>query len=131
MRTWFCRLCLLLLAGCSDLPKNSPASGWQPSALSDQVIEQANQASREYFACIQERLSRYRYRGGNSRYETQALLRHCEHHLKSIRQAFSAEGVDAKITERYLKRKRTQAARYVLETIMGLEAQHRAAQAGG
>lgn len=132
MRLWFSSTALcFFLAGCADSLKAPEPKRWPPSTLSDQTIEQANQASRDYFACIQVELARYRYQGGDSRYETQALLRRCENRLEPIQLAFAAEGVDPRITGRYLKRKRTQAARYVLETIMGLEARHRAAQAGG
>lgn len=123
--------CLVVLAGCAGAPQTLNTHSWQASALSEQTIIQATQASQEYFACIQEELARYRYQGGDSRYETQSLLRRCEARLTPIRSAFAAEGVDPHITERYLKRKRTQAARHVLEAIMGAEARHRAAQAGG
>lgn len=122
--------CFVFLAGCAG--KHSPHTpSWQASALSEQTIVQATQAGREYFTCIQEELIRYRYQGGDSRYETQSLLRRCEDRLVPIRSAFAAEGVDSRITERYLKRKRTQAARHVLEVIMELAARHRATQAGG
>ncbi|WP_460034071.1 hypothetical protein [Methylothermus subterraneus] len=99
--------------------------------MSEKTIAQAIQASQAYFACVQEELGRYRYQGGDSRYETQSLLKRCESRLQPIRSAFAAEGVDPRITERYLKRKRTQAARYALEAILELEARQRAAQAGG
>lgn len=123
--------CLVVIAGCAGAPQTLNTQSWQASTLSEQTIVQATQAGQEYFSCIQKELTRYRYQGGDSRYETQSLLRRCEDRLTPIRSAFAAEGVDPRITERYLRRKRTQAARYVLETIMGLEARHRAAQAGG
>lgn len=132
--------CLVfLLAGCAGTPEGTPTDKqWQPTTLSDQTIEQARQSSRDYFGCIQDQLAQYRYRGGDSRYETEALLKPCEKRLEPIRTAFAEEGVDPRITRRYLKRKRTQAARHVLRLIMAMEAQykangdgHKSAQAGG
>ncbi len=120
---------LLALSGCAHSP--TTANAWQPSALSETTIAQVTQASRDYFACIQEELSRYRHQSGDPRYATQSLLKRCEVRLNPIRSAFAAEGVDPSTTSRYLKRKRTQAARYALEAIMELEAQQQAAQAGG
>jgi hypothetical protein len=124
----FTLACLIALSGCAPSPKT--ANAWQPSALSENTIAKVTQASHEYFACIQEELGRYRHQSGDPRYATQSLLKRCEERLIPIRSAFAAEGVDPSITSRYLKRKRTQAARYALEAILELEAQQRAAQAG-
>lgn len=124
-------LSLVMLVGCASAPPTpNPASG-QASALSPQAIHKANQASLDYFACIQKELAKYAYQGNDFRYETQALLKRCEDRLEPIRQAFAAEGVDPQLISRYLKRKRTQAARYVLEALMELEARQRAANTGG
>lgn len=139
MKQYGLMMIVALLAGCANIPKQShdkqgtterASKHWRASTLSDETKETALKASREYFGCINRELSRYRYRGGDSRYETQALLRRCEQHLQPVRTAFAKEGVDPRITRRYLKRKRTQAARYVLRNIMALEAQLKAIQAG-
>ncbi|WP_152486017.1 hypothetical protein [Methylohalobius crimeensis] len=130
---------VFILAGCAGTPEGKPTDKqWQPTTLSDRTIKQARQSSRDYFGCIQDQLAHYRYRGGDSRYETEALLKPCEKRLEPIRTAFAEEGVDPRITRRYLKRKRTQAARHVLRLIMAMEAQyktngdgHESAQAGG
>lgn len=127
-------LVLALLSGCASTPRQPQtppqAQRWQPSTLSDETKQTALSASRDYFQCIQHQLMHYRYNGGDSRYETQALLRRCEPRLEPIRTAFAKEGVDPRITRRYLKRKRTQAARFVLRNIMALEAQLHAARSG-
>ncbi|BCX89097.1 hypothetical protein MIN45_P1467 [Methylomarinovum tepidoasis] len=130
---------MTLLAACAGTPesqppaqaKAEPAKRWNPSTLKEETKQTAMAASRDYFGCIQDELMHYRYQGGDSRYETQALLRRCEKRLQPIRTAFDAEGVDPRITRRYLKRKRTQAARFVLRNLMAVEAQARAARQTG
>ena len=102
---------------------------WHPSTLSAKTKDTAMAASRDYFRCIDQELGRYHYQGGDSRYETQALLRRCEKKLEPIRPAFASEGVPEKITNRYMKRKRIQAARKVLQILQSIEAQHKAAMA--
>ncbi len=102
---------------------------WRPSTLSAKTKDTAMAASRDYFHCIDQELGRYHYQGGDSRYETQALLRRCEKKLEPIRPAFASEGVPEKITNRYMKRKRIQAARKVLQILQSIEAQHKAAMA--
>ena len=134
MKQYGLMMIVALLVGCANTPKPAQNAApttnrWRPSTLSEATRQTALQASRDYFGCIEHELMHYRYNGGDSRYETQALLRRCEQRLQPIRSAFSHEGVDPRITRRYLKRKRTQAARYVLRNIMALEAQLRAAQA--
>ncbi len=128
---------LLFLAGCTSLevpsktetkPITTQPKTWQPSTLSEQTKETAMKASRDYFGCIDQELGKYRYRGGDSRYDTQALLRRCEKRLDPIRDAFASESVPDKITNRYMKRKRTQAARRVLQILQSIEAQHKAAR---
>ena len=139
MKRYGLMMVVALLAGCAGQPSHhAPDAGTtaakkhrRASALSDEAKETALKASREYFGCIDHELRRYRYRGGDSRHETQALLRRCEPHLQPVRTAFAREGVDPRITRRYLKHKRIQAARYVLRNLMALEAQFKAAQAGG
>ncbi|HHJ38166.1 MAG: hypothetical protein AXA67_03490 [Methylothermaceae bacteria B42] len=117
----------LLLAGCATTEKSAQPKHWQPSTLSSQTIQSARQASNDYFSCIEHELIRYQYRGGDSRYETGKLLKRCENRLAPIRTAFAKENVDDTITQRYLRRKRTQAARHVLRIIMSMEARQRAA----
>ena len=136
MRFSLILLLTALLGACASTPQPSqktartpqPAGKWNPSTLKEETKQTAMNASRDYFVCIQKELAAYRYQGGDSRYETQALLRRCEKRLQPIRTAFAAEGVDPRITRRYLKRKRTQAARFVLRHLMALEAQAWAAR---
>ncbi len=129
---------LFFLTGCATteddlVTKSTPVThqgkSWHPSTLSEQTKEIALTASRDYFGCIDRELNQYHYQGGDSRYETQALLRLCEKRLDPIRTAFASEGVPSRITNRYMKRKRTQAARHVLRVILSMEAQHKAANA--
>ncbi len=139
MKQYGLMMVVALLAGCASQPSlNGPnaetAAGEkhrQASALSDEARETALKAGREYFGCIDRELHRYRYHGGDSRHETQALLRRCEPHLQPVDTVFTREGVDPRITRRYLKHKRIQAARYVLRNLMALEARFKAAQADG
>ncbi len=132
-------VCLLILSGCAttEAPSHVHSKSateqekrWHPSTLSEQTKETALAASRHYFGCINQELGHYRYQGGDSRNETQALLRRCEKRLEPIRTAFASEGVPSQITNRYMKRKRTQAARHVLRIILSMEAQQKAARAG-
>ncbi len=139
MKRYISMMVIVLLAGCAGQPShNSPVTGAtageehrRASALSDEAKETALKASREYFGCIDRELRRYRYHGGDSRHETQALLRRCEAHLQPVPAAFAREGVDPRITRRYLKHKRIQAARYVLRNLMALEARSKATEADG
>lgn len=139
MKVFFVLFCVLtFLAGCSTTTEKNPVGAqaateqtksWHPSTLSEQTRETAMKTSRDYFSCIDHELGHYLYRGGDSRHESQALLRRCEERLEPIRRAFAAEGVPERIINRYLKRKRTQAARYVLRNVLSMEAQLKAAKA--
>ncbi len=117
----------LLLTNCATTENHSKPNQWQPSTLSEETIQAARLASNKYFSCIEHELIQFRYQGGDSRYETGKLLKRCENRLIPIQTAFAKEKVDDAITRRYLRRKRTQAARHVLRIIMAMEARQRAA----
>ncbi len=117
----------LLLASCATTEKQPKPNQWQSSALSEETIQTARLASTDYFSCIEHELIQFRYQGGDSRYETGKLLKRCENRLIPIQTAFAKEKVDDAIIRRYLRRKRTQAARQVLRIIMSMEARQRAA----
>lgn len=121
-------LALLILSGCSTSKTELQTSRWQPSTLSKETISAIHASSQDYFSCIDRQLSEYRYFGGDSRYETGRLLKQCENRLEPAQSSLNREHVYEKIVQRYLRRKRTQAARYVLRMIMAMEAQQKAAQ---
>lgn len=104
------------------------AGEWKSTTLSQATIEKVNQATLAYHRCLSHEIEEFRYTGQDSRAETDRMLKDCEPELMPIRKAFDAEHVLPQISDRYLRRKRNQAARRLVQIIMAAEAAHRVQQ---
>ena len=91
---------------------------WQDSQLSPAAIETAQAATHRYHLCLDKEIKDIALAGKDSRAVTDLVLKKCEPALAPIRSAFEKENVLPVITNRYLRRKRTQAARNVLHAVM-------------
>ena len=95
---------------------------WQGSQLSPVTIETAQTATHQYHLCLDKEIKGIALAGKDSRAVTDLVLKKCEPALAPIRSAFAKENVQPVITNRYLRRKRTQAARNVLHAVMFAQA---------
>ncbi len=114
----------LSLTACSV---NSPAKPtttktWQPSTLSPETMETANRTVSAYHACISRKIGAFRKAELDSRAVTDEIMKLCDSQLNPIKDAFAVENVPPSITDRYIQRKRTQATRKVLQTMMTYQA---------
>ncbi len=91
---------------------------WQNSQLSSATIKAAQAATHQYHLCLDHEIQHIPLVGKDSRAVTDLLLKKCEPALEPIRTAFEKENVLPVVTNRYLRRKRTQAARNVLHAVM-------------
>ena len=94
------------------------AEEWNPSTLSDRTIESIQEQTLVYHQCLDRELNGIREKISDSRNATNRVLKQCEAQLDPIRDALVAEQVPTEIANRYLLRKRHQAARQVLKYMM-------------
>lgn len=122
----------LLLPGCDSKPteQSPPAESahqidqeWQPSTLSAETIAKANAAVMEYRQCLGTELKAKAEGRGDPRDIANTILKNCEYRLPAIKIPFDAENVPAVISERYLRKTRSQGAQSVLRTVMGVHAE--------
>jgi hypothetical protein len=91
---------------------------WTPSELSDPTIEKIKQQSIVYHQCLEGEIAGFNLPGNDSRDAANIILRKCEAELREIRTALTNANVPAPGADRYLLRKRHQAARKVLQYMM-------------
>lgn len=91
---------------------------WESSQLSDETMELALAITRQYHGCLNQEVTRIPLSGKDSRAVTDMVLKKCEPKLTPIREAFTKEKVTPSIINRYLRRKRTQAARQLLRQVI-------------
>jgi hypothetical protein len=91
---------------------------WTPSELSDLTIEKIKQQSIVYYQCLEGEIAGFKLAGNDSRDAANIILRNCEPELREIRAALMNAHVPAPGADRYLLRKRHQAARKVLQHMM-------------
>jgi hypothetical protein len=130
-------LAALLLAACQssqEAPKptaNKPeleaeAEGekaWQPSSLSEQTIERVGAIATDYQKCLNgEIMAGAAASNADPRAVTDTVLRKCEAKLGPMKAAFDAEKVPDDLSNRYLRKTRTQGARNVLKFVMSAQA---------
>ncbi|MCI0654129.1 MAG: hypothetical protein L0Y39_06590 [Methylococcaceae bacterium] len=96
---------------------------WNPSALSDRTIEAIQRQTSVYHQCLERQLRTFDHNGFESRSASSWILKQCENQLDPIRKALLEEKVPIEVANRYLLRKRHQAARQVLQTLMFAESQ--------
>ncbi|RUM53458.1 MAG: hypothetical protein DSY87_03430 [Methylococcus sp.] len=91
---------------------------WIPSELSDPTIEKIKQQSIVYHQCLEGKIAGFNLVGTDSRDAANIILKKCEAELREIRTLLTNANVPAPGADRYLLRKRHQAARKVLQYMM-------------
>ncbi len=115
-------LLMSLLAAFQASAAEDQSNQWQATTLSDTTIKQVQQAKYKYMQCITREMQNAAYVGMDSRTATDKVMKKCESSLSNIRTVFSAEKVPATISDRYLKKTRTETARKILQQLMFAEA---------
>ena len=124
----------LIFVGCDSKPEagkspNSPSEStqidqeWRPSTLSAETIAKANAAVLDYRKCLSEETKAKAENRADPRDIANTILKNCENRLPAIKAAFDAENVPAAISERYLRKTRSQGAQSVLRIVMGVHAE--------
>ena len=97
---------------------NSKSQSWESTTLSDATIKHIQEAKHQYLLCITTEAKKLYKTKMDSRAATDFILKQCEENLAQIRTVFEQEKVPVAITDRYLKKTRTQTARKVLEEMI-------------
>jgi hypothetical protein len=113
-----------LIAGIlvSALPPALAEDEWRGTTLSDQTLEKVNLALVAYQGCVNTETRAHIGEPVDSRALTDRVLKTCEEKLSKVKAAFDGEKVPGTISERYMRARRTQAARQILRTFMGAQA---------
>lgn len=106
----------VLLAAWNDAV--SANEQWNRSILSDQTIQKINQQTTVYHQCLDRHIATFNLKSIDSRDASNWILKQCENRLDAIRTALLDEKVPVEIANRYLLKKRHQAARKVLKFMM-------------
>jgi hypothetical protein len=96
---------------------------WNPSTVSDRTIEVVQRQTLVYHQCLDRQIRTFDHPDFDSRNASNWILKQCENQLDPIRSALLEEHVPLAIANRYLLRKRHQAARQVLQAMMFAESQ--------
>ena len=100
------------------LTSDSKSQSWESTTLSDTTIKHIQEAKHQYLLCITTEAKKLYKTNMDSRAATDLILKQCEENLAQIRTVFEQEKVPVAITDRYLKKTRTQTARKVLEEMI-------------
>ncbi len=109
---------LILVIGCVSASNLQAEEQWQASTLSDETISKIKSETAEYHRCLGGEIKQFQQKRMDSRDAANLILKRCESKLLPIRETFLAENVEVAAVDRYLTRKRHQAARKVLQTMM-------------
>ncbi len=115
-------LLALVVASFNSFAGNNKNPQWQPTTLSDTTIKKIQQAKYQYMLCITKEMQNKTYIKLDTRAATDKVLIKCEPSLAQVRAVFTEEKVPTTISDRYLKKTRTQTARKVLEQFMYAQA---------
>ncbi len=96
---------------------------WDSSRLTDQTIEAIQQQTLNYHRCLDRQMAAFNQKDFDSRTASNSVLKQCEDQLDPIRSSLLNEHVPIEIANRYLLRKRHEAARQVLKFMMFAESQ--------
>jgi len=130
--------CVLLAAGCgqSSPPKDDkPAAQqgqidqvWHESTLSQETIAKANAAVKDYRQCLLKETQAKASGKDDSRNIANSILKACEDRLLPIKAAYDAEQVPDYLTERYIRKTRSQGVQSVMLAVQAAQAQRAAAE---
>lgn len=119
---WFLPLLLAACTTTGKLAEKSPA--WRYGPPSPEALAEIEKRSKDYYRCIAEELSHYRYDGqGHAIDHMGALMAPCEKALFPIREVLERERIHPKVVERVLRQRRNRAARFLTFRLQWLEAQ--------
>lgn len=124
----------LLASGCGpSTPKDekpTPAAqagqedqAWRESTLSPETIAKANAAVLDYRQCLAKETSAKAGGDGDSRTIANTILKACEDRLAAIKTAYDAEQVPAALSERYMRKTRSQGVQTVMFSVQAAQAQ--------
>jgi hypothetical protein len=99
---------------------------WNGSNLSAATIKQVQEDKYHYKQCVYKEAQKQGYQKIDSRVATDAVIKQCESTLAQIRATFVNEGVPEVITDRFLKKTRTDMTRKILKSLMFAEASRKA-----
>lgn len=121
-------LVILFAANAALAAEQKSGDQWKNTTLSDENIEHIQKANYQYKQCIADEMQKKNYAKMDSRVATDQILKKCEKELSHIRAVLNKEKVPEPMTDRYLKKTRTQTARKVLQELMYAEAARKAGQ---
>jgi len=109
---------LILIVGFASATSLCAEEQWQTSTLSDEIIRKIQSETAEYHRCLGSEVKQFQQKRMDSRNAANLILKSCESKLLPIRETFLAQNVELAAANRYLMRKRHQAARKVLQSMM-------------
>lgn len=115
-----------LLVLVSQISEISAEEEWTPSILPDQTIQTIQKQTQIYHQCLERHITTFNIKGIDSRDASNWILKQCENKLNPIRTALLDQKVPLAIANRYLIKKRHQAARKVLKYMMFAKSQQEA-----
>jgi hypothetical protein len=95
---------------------------WKASTLKDETLQKVQTALVGYQQCVNDETRLHINDKLDSRAVTDSVLKKCEEKLGAVKTAFDGENVPASVSERYMRSRRTHAARNILKTVMGIQA---------
>lgn len=118
------------LSACGSAPvaekqaadKASGQGQWQASTLSDETIAKANATVKAYQKCLNTETATRINDPLDCRLIADQILKACEPKLTGIKDAYGAEGVPDFLSERYMRKTRSQGAQSVLRYVMAVQA---------
>lgn len=102
-------------------------SEWNATLLTDKTIQQIQQAQYQYKKCVVAKMQRIGDRQIAVKSATATIIKQCESVLSAMRQVYLKVAVPTIITDRHLKKMRTDTTRRVLKQLM-LVAAHKSAK---
>lgn len=96
---------------------------WENTTLKADTRKKIEEGATQYRSCLNDKSKPLLVEAGDSRQQTDRVLKECEATLMAVKQAFRLEKVPEPLSDRYLKRLRTQGARDVLQALMYAQAQ--------
>jgi hypothetical protein len=124
-------LACLFLVGCQSAPEdqkqpaqaNQSGQEWQASTLSADTIAKANAAVQDYRQCLAKETTARNQDRGDPRAISNEILKACDNRLSAIKTAYGTENVPAVISERYIRKTRSQGVQSVLFAVSSVQAQ--------
>jgi hypothetical protein len=108
-------LLVLLVISLPTLAEKNQKKEWQASTLSDSTIANIQKAKYEYLTCITQEVKKKSKIKMDTRAATDLVLKECEKNLVNISTTFKKENIPSSMSDRYIKKTRTQTARKVLQ----------------